>query len=95
MDATGLPVFAATWLSARLWSRRSIAVKFSRGRPGALFIAMKALVLAGLPTTSTLTSRLAALSSALPWAVKICAFAASRSARSMPGPRGRAPTSSA
>ena len=40
MSATGLPVLAAIWLSARLWSRRSIAVKFLRGRSGALFIAM-------------------------------------------------------
>src|SRR5262245_32492478 len=32
---------------------------------------------------------------ALPCAEKICAFAISRSLRSMPGPRGRAPTSSA
>ena len=30
---------------------------------------------------------------ARPWAEKICAFASSRSLRSMPGPRGRAPTS--
>ena len=95
MLATGLPVFAASWLSARLWSRRSMAVKFSRGRLGALFMAIQALVLAGLPTTSTFTLRLAALSRALPWAVKIWALAASRSARSMPGPRGRAPTSRA
>ncbi len=95
MSATALPVFAATWLSARLWSRRSIAVKFSRGSPGALFIAMYAFVLAGLPTTSTLTLRLATLSSALPCAVKISALTASSSARSMPGPRGREPISSA
>jgi hypothetical protein len=43
------------------------------------------LVLAGLPTTSTLTLRLATLFSALPWAVKILAFSSSRSLRSMPG----------
>ena len=40
MSATALPGFAAIWLAARLWSRRSIAVKFLRGRSGALFIAM-------------------------------------------------------
>jgi hypothetical protein len=51
------------------------------------------LVLAGLPTTSTLTSRLATAFSAAPWAVKIFAFSSSRSLRSMPGPRGLAPTS--
>ena len=50
-------------------------------------------MLAGLPTTSTMTSRLATASSALPWAVKILAFSSSRSLRSIPGPRGRAPTS--
>ena len=32
---------------------------------------------------------------ALPWAEKIAALASSRSLRSMPGPRGRAPTSNA
>jgi len=42
-----------------------------------------------------LTSREATLFSAAPWAVKIFAFSSSRSLRSMPGPRGRAPTSSA
>ena len=67
MSATGLPVLAAIWLSARLWSRRSMAVKFSAAGSGALFMAMQALVLAGLPTTSTLTLRLATAFSALPW----------------------------
>ncbi len=54
-----------------------------------------ALVLAGLPTTSTRTLRFATSFMALPCAEKICALAMSRSLRSMPGPRGRAPTSSA
>jgi hypothetical protein len=40
MLATGLPVLAAIWLSARLWSRRSMAVKFLAAGPGADFIAM-------------------------------------------------------
>ena len=40
MSLTWVPVLAATCDSARLWSRRSMAVKFSRGRLGALFIAM-------------------------------------------------------
>ena len=57
--------------------------------------AISALVLAGLPTTSTFTLRSATSLSALPCAEKICAFASSRSLRSMPGPRGRAPTSNA
>ena len=55
----------------------------------------KRQVLAGLPTTSTLTLREATLFSAAPCAVKILAFSSSRSLRSMPGPRGRAPTSRA
>ena len=38
--ATGLPVLAAICEAARLWSRRSIAVKFLAGRSGADFIAM-------------------------------------------------------
>ena len=67
----------------------------SGSMPSALFMAMRALVLAGLPTTSTLTSRLAWAASALPWGPKIAPFALSRSLRSTPGPRGRAPTSMA
>ena len=41
---------------ARLWSSRVIAVKRSRGIEPALFIAIRQLVFAGLPTTSTRTS---------------------------------------
>ncbi|MOA21159.1 hypothetical protein D3C78_1416390 [compost metagenome] len=52
-------------------------------------------MLAGLPTTRTLTLRLATSFRALPCAVKIWALTDSRSLRSMPGPRGRAPTSRA
>ena len=86
---------SASWATARLWSRRVIAVKRSGGTPSALFIAISAFVLAGLPTTRTLMS-LAALSAiASPWGLKIPPLASSRSARSMPLLRGRAPTSSA
>src|ERR1700741_819900 len=80
---------------ARLWSRRIIPVNCVGFRLGAFFIAIRQLVFAGLPTTSTLTSRRATLSSALPCGAKILPFASSRSLRSMPGRRGRAPTSSA
>jgi hypothetical protein len=59
---------------------------------GALFMAIRALVLAGLPVTPMRTSSAATLLSALPCSVKIAPFAESRSLRSMPGPRGRAPT---
>ena len=56
MSATAAPVFAASWLIARLWSRRTIAWKRSRGTSGALLAAISAFVFAGLPTTSTLMS---------------------------------------
>ena len=62
---------------------------------GALFIAIRQFVLAGLPTTSTFTSAAARAFSALPWTVKILPLALSSSARSMPFVRGREPTSSA
>src|SRR5215469_356093 len=84
MSVTWLPVLAASWERARLWSRRIMALKFFLGMRGALLEAMSALVLAGLPTTSTFTFFLAATSSALPWAEKILAFSSSRSLRSMP-----------
>ena len=56
-EDTGLPTFCAIWVSDRLWSRRIIAVNCWGLRLGAFFIAISALVLAGLPTTSTLTDR--------------------------------------
>ena len=95
MSVTGAPVFAASCEIARLWSSRVSAENRSRGMSGALLIAIRALVFAGLPVTPIRTSSAATLLSALPWAVKIAPFASSRSLRSMPGPRGRAPTSRA
>src|SRR5690242_10247820 len=56
---TWAPVFCATWAIARLWSRRIIAVKRSRGMSEAWLAAIRQLVLAGLPTTRTLTSEAA------------------------------------
>ena len=53
MSFTVTPAFLASCALARLWSRRVIAVKRSAGTSGALDIAIRALVLAGLPTTST------------------------------------------
>ena len=94
-SATGTPSFWATWVMARLWSRRVIAVKQRGSSSAALFIAMSALVLAGLPTTSTLTSRRAERESASPCGLKIPPLADSRSDRSMPCLRGIAPTSRA
>ena len=95
MSVTGAPVLAASCEIARLWSRRVSAEKRSRGMSGALLIAISALVLAGLPVTPIRTSSAATSFSALPCAVKIAPLASSRSPRSMPGPRGRAPTSRA
>ena len=95
MSVTGAPVLAASCEMARLWSRRVSAENRSCGMSGALVIAIRALVLAGLPVTPMRTSSAATSLSALPWAVKIAPLAESRSPRSMPGPRGRAPTSRA
>ena len=94
-SVTGTPSLAASSDTARLWSRRVMAVKRLGSRSGAFDWAMSALVLAGLPTTSTLTSRLAASLSALPCGRKIPPLADSRSLRSIPAFRGMAPTSRA
>ena len=94
-SATADPVFAASWAIARLWSRRVMAVNRSATMLGALLRAMRALVLAGLPTTRIRTSSAALADSALPWAVKMAPLAESRSDRSMPALRGMAPTSRA
>ncbi len=69
-------------------------MKRSFGTSGAFDIAISAFVLAGLPTTRTLTSSAAPALIASPCGLKMPPFASSRSERSMPGPRGRAPTSS-
>ena len=95
MSVTVAPVLAASCDSARLWSRRVSAVNRSCGMSGALVIAISALVLAGLPVTPMRMSSAATSLSALPWAVKIAPLASSRSPRSMPLVRGRAPTSRA
>ncbi len=95
MLLTGTSSRCASWLMARLWSSRIMAVNCDGSRFGALFIAISAFVLAGLPTTSTRTSRWAESDRALPWTVKIAPFADRRSLRSMPCLRGIAPTSSA
>ena len=74
MSVTGTAILLASCAIARLWSRRIIAVKRSRGMSGALFIAIRQLVLAGLPTTSTFRSSAALSLSALPCTVKILPF---------------------
>ena len=92
---TGAPAFLASWVIARFWSRRVMAVKRSAGTPSAFCWAISALVLAGLPTTSTLRSSAAPAARASPWGLKMPPLASRRSARSMPLVRGRAPTSRA
>mmetsp|Transcript_21719 Transcript_21719/g.53068 ORF Transcript_21719/g.53068 Transcript_21719/m.53068 type:complete len:202 (+) Transcript_21719:185-790(+) len=90
--ATGTLSRSATCAHARLWSRRVRHEKAVAGSSGAAFIATAQLVLAGLPTTSTLTLFLACACSAAPCSLKIEQFFLSRSARSMPSRRGNAPT---
>ncbi len=94
-SVTGTPSFWASWLTARLWSSRVMAVNCPGSRSGALRWAISALVLAGLPTTRTLTSRFALELRALPCGRKMPPLADSRSLRSMPALRGMAPTRSA
>src|SRR5689334_18604514 len=50
ISVTGTDSFLASWPTARLWSRRVIAVNRSAGTSGAAAWAISALVLAGLPT---------------------------------------------
>ncbi len=95
MSSTETPSFLAAIDSARLWSSRIIALKRDAGMSGAFCCAISALVLAGLPTTRILTSSAAPAFSASPCGLKMPPLADSRSPRSMPGPRGRAPTSRA
>lgn len=95
ISVTGTWSLAASWDSARLWSRRVIAVKRSAGTSGACCWAMSELVFAGLPTTRTRMSSAAWSLMALPWGPKMPPLAWSRSPRSMPAVRGRAPTSRA
>ena len=92
-SSTPTPSLSASWATARFWSSLVMAVKRSRGTSGALLSAISALVLAGLPTTSTRTSSAAPAFRASPCGLKICPLASSRSARSIPFVRGRAPTS--
>ena len=87
-SVTSTPAFCASWVWARFWSRRVIAVKRSGPRRLALDAAIITLVLHGLPTTTTRASGEATSSMAVPCSTKILPLSFSRSARSMPGPRG-------
>src|ERR1700722_6315235 len=86
------PALIAIWVTARFWSSIVIANQRSAGTDGALFIAIRQLVLQGLPTTRTRTSLAAFLAIAWPWPVKILPLIPSRSLRSMPAFRGTEPT---
>ncbi len=70
-----------------------MAVKRSWPSRLAWLAAIMQLVLQGLPTTATRASSAATLSIDRPWATKILPLSLSRSARSIPGPRGLEPTS--
>ncbi len=89
---TSTPAFWASWVCARFWSSRVIAVKRSGPRRVAWEAAIMQLVLHGLPTTTTRAASEATSSMALPCSTKILPLSLSRSARSMPGPRGLLPT---
>src|SRR2546426_902031 len=88
IELKGLPIFCAIWATARLWSRRIIAVNCVGLRLGAFFMAMRQLVLAGLPATSTLTLRLAPAARALPPGAEIPPLAPRRGLPSPPRARG-------
>jgi hypothetical protein len=72
-----------------------MAVNWRGSMSGALLMAMRALVLAGFPTTSTFTSRDAAALMALPCGVKIAPLALEQVGPLHPALRGMAPTSRA
>ena len=78
------PDFSAIWKSALLWSSLIIAVKLVFGILLALELAIKALVLAGLPTTRILQSAAAFSSIALPYSVNILPLSFSKSPLSIP-----------
>ena len=89
------PDFSASCVTARFWSSMVIANQRSAGTDGALFMAIRQLVLQGLPTTRTRTPGAACLAMAWPWPVKIFPLIPSRSFRSIPALRGTDPTRSA
>lgn len=85
-------VFYATCHTALSWSSLVIAQKFYFGRSFAWVAAIKQFVLAGLPTTSVLTLRLAYSLSAFPWGINILAFSSNKSPLYIFFPLGLAPT---
>merc|ERR1712029_776069 len=80
-DTFSLPAICAC---ALFWSSLVMQEKFSFGMDGEYLLSMQALVLAGLPTTKTLTLFFANLSIACPCALKIFTLAFRRSFLSFP-----------
>src|SRR5471032_932572 len=70
-EATAAPAFFASWILARFSSRRVMANQRSDGISGAFERAIRQLVLHGLPTTRTRTSRAALAWMALPCGAKM------------------------
>ena len=94
MSLTDVPVFATSCASARLWSRRVIAEKRASARR-VRFIAIRALVLAGLPVTHDPNVVGGAVVDRLALRLKIAPFGLEQVAALHPLARGRAPTSRA
>mmetsp|Transcript_24977 Transcript_24977/g.59605 ORF Transcript_24977/g.59605 Transcript_24977/m.59605 type:complete len:220 (+) Transcript_24977:367-1026(+) len=91
-SSRGTDALIASCAKARLWSRRVSAEKFSLGMLVAQVMAVRQLVLAGLPTTSTFTVFDATVLRYSPCSLKMPQFLARRSLRSMPSLRGNAPS---
>jgi len=92
ISSTLLPVLSPIYAIALFWSNLVKAVKFYLAILGANLLQIIALVLAGLPTTTTLQSLLATLFILSPYCLNIIALALNRSFLSIPGPLGLAPT---
>ena len=90
--STPTPAFSDNLALARFSSNRVMANQRSCGRDFPDCMAIHALVLHGLPTTSTRASFEATSARACPCSTKIFPFRPRRSERSMPGFRGILPT---
>merc|ERR1719461_1241694 len=91
MSLTEQPAFLASCPRPRSWSSLVIAEKFSGGMLGALWAAIRQLVLQGFPTTTTLAHCRANWLRDFPVLVKIWPFSFIKSPRSWPFERGLEP----
>ena len=89
---TCTPAFFASCAFARFSSSRVRANHLSVGTPSALFMAIHAFVLHGLPTTRIRTSSSAFFAMLCPCPMNILPFISRRSARSIPFLRGAQPS---